>query len=238
VSEACGINPQVLIVLLQKEQSLVTDDWPWTTQYRSATGYGCPDTAPCDSEFYGFFNQVYSAARQFKRYVRDANLFSYRAGLSSYIQYNPNTLCGGSNIFISNSATAALYNYTPYQPNAASLNNLYGTGDSCSAYGNRNFWRLFNDWFGSTLYTPPTPAPKASITANDSEAVTVDYASDVTISWQSSNATNCVVQPMNITILNGQQTIHKLTKTTTYSIACTGTSGSANDQVILTDSPT
>ena len=67
VAESCGINPQVLIVLLQKEQSLITDTWPWPIQYRSATGYGCPDTAPCDSEYYGFFNQVYMAARQFKR---------------------------------------------------------------------------------------------------------------------------------------------------------------------------
>ena len=39
------INPQVLIVLLQKEQGLVTDTWPNNIQYRAATGYGCPDTA-------------------------------------------------------------------------------------------------------------------------------------------------------------------------------------------------
>jgi hypothetical protein len=56
VGASCGINPQVLIVLLQKEQSLITDDWPWPIQYRSATGYGCPDTAPCDAEYYGFFS--------------------------------------------------------------------------------------------------------------------------------------------------------------------------------------
>ena len=49
---------------------------------------------------------------------------------------------------LANAATAALYYYTPYQPNAAALANLYGTGDSCSAYGNRNFWRLYRDWFG------------------------------------------------------------------------------------------
>lgn len=151
VGLACSINPKVLIVLLQKEQSLVTDDWPWPIQYRSATGYGCPDTAPCDAEYYGFFNQVYNAARQFQRYVKQSNLFSYQAGRSNYIQYNPNASCSGSNVFIQNPATAALYNYTPYQPNAAALANLYGSGDSCSAYGNRNFWRLFSDWFGSPL---------------------------------------------------------------------------------------
>src|SRR5690606_3156716 len=26
-----------------------------------------------------------------------------------------------------------------------------GTGNSCSSYGNRNFWRIFTDWFGSTM---------------------------------------------------------------------------------------
>jgi hypothetical protein len=154
VSLSCGINPKVLIILLEKEQSLITDDWPWSIQYRSATGYGCPDTAACDSAYYGFFNQVYNAARQFKRYGRDSTLFSYRAYRDNYIQYNPNAACGGSNVYIQNQATAALYNYTPYQPNPSALANLYGTGDSCGAYGNRNFWRIHNDWFGSTLGSP------------------------------------------------------------------------------------
>ncbi len=151
VARACNINPQALIVLLQKEQSLISDDWPWPIQYRTATGYGCPDTAPCDAEYYGFFNQVYNAARQFRRYVALPGSFNYAIGRNSYIAYNPNAACGGSNVTIQTQATAALYNYTPYQPNGAALNNLYGTGDGCSAYGNRNFWRMFNDWFGSTL---------------------------------------------------------------------------------------
>ena len=56
VADACSINPQVIIVLLQKEQSLITDEWPWPRQLEAATGYSCPDTAPCDPEFPGFFN--------------------------------------------------------------------------------------------------------------------------------------------------------------------------------------
>lgn len=149
VGQSCGVNPRVLIVLLEKEQSLVTDDWPWNIQYRSATGYGCPDTAPCDAEYYGFFNQAYNAARQFKKYQRDSTLFRYRANRDNYIQYHPNTACGGTNVYIQNQATAGLYNYTPYQPNATALSNIYGgQTDGCSSYGNRNFWRLFNDWFG------------------------------------------------------------------------------------------
>jgi hypothetical protein len=150
VSRACNVSQKALIVLLQKEQSLITDDWPWSIQYRAATGYGCPDTAACDAEYYGFFNQVYNASRQLQRYVKQSSYFNYRGGETSYIQYNPNAGCGGSNVYLQNSATAALYNYTPYQPNQAALDNLYGSGDGCSAYGNRNFWRLFNDWFGTT----------------------------------------------------------------------------------------
>jgi len=163
VSRACNVNPKVLIVLLQKEQSLVTDDWPWPVQFQKATGYGCPDTASCDPEFAGFFNQVWYAARQFQRYAINPQNYNYRGGVTSYVQYNPNAGCGGTNVFMQNQATAGLYNYTPYQPNQAALNNLYGSGDSCSAYGNRNFWRLFNDWFGSTVashcfFGSPTPA--------------------------------------------------------------------------------
>lgn len=154
VSVACSVSPKVLIVLLQKEQSLVTDTWPWNYQYKFATGFCVFDTGPpppsCDGTD-GFFNQVYYAARQFQRYSKQPNSFGYRSQQSNYIQYHPNASCGGTNVFIQNQATAGLYNYTPYQPNASALANLYGSGDGCGAYGNRNFWRLYNDWFGSPV---------------------------------------------------------------------------------------
>lgn len=153
VAHACKINPQTLIILLQKEQSLISDDWPWPIQYRSATGYGCPDTAPCDAEYYGFFNQVYQAAKAYKRYAAMPANYNYRAERNNTIQWNPNAGCGSSNVYINNQATAGLYIYTPYRPNQAALNNLYGEGDGCSSYGNRNFWRMFNDWFGNTYAT-------------------------------------------------------------------------------------
>lgn len=151
VAKSCGINPQVLLVLLQKEQGLVLDDWPWSIQYRSATGMGCPDTAACDSQYYGLFNQLYYAARQFKLYRANPSSYSYVAGRNNTIQWNPSASCGSSTVFIENQATAGLYNYTPYRPNQAALNSGYGSGDSCSAYGNRNFWLYFTEWFGSTV---------------------------------------------------------------------------------------
>jgi len=66
------------------------------------------------------------------------------------IKWSPNDSCGSSTVYIQNLATAALYDYTPYRPNQASLSAGYGTGDSCSSYGNRNFYLYFTDWFGST----------------------------------------------------------------------------------------
>src|SRR5450631_1388044 len=156
VAGSCGINPQVLLVMLQKEQGLVTATAGGSaTAYRSAMGFGCPDTAACNTKYYGFFNQVYSAAHQFRYYAKNPMGYAHRAGLVNQVRYNPNAACGSSAVYIQNQATVNLYNYTPYQPNAAALAAGYGTGNSCSAYGNRNFWNFFTDWFGPTTQRAP-----------------------------------------------------------------------------------
>ena len=46
VAVACKINPQVLLVTLQKEQGLISATDPTTYMYKAAMGYGCPDSAP------------------------------------------------------------------------------------------------------------------------------------------------------------------------------------------------
>lgn len=157
-----SINPEVLLVTLQKEQSLVTDDWPWSIQYWRAMGNQCPDGpggAQCNPAYAGFFNQVDGGAWQLRHDFDGIGTpgFSsaYKQGWNNILYQDPNAnpSCGTKSVFIQNQATAVLYKYTPYTPNDAALNNLYGTGDSCSAYGNRNFWRTFSDWFGATLTT-------------------------------------------------------------------------------------
>ncbi|WP_341577860.1 hypothetical protein [Microbacterium schleiferi] len=150
VAQACGINPQVLIVMLQKEQGLVTSTAPSSWAYQAAMGQGCPDTAGCDVYYYGFFNQMYGAARQLKIYTVYPTSFNYQAGRTNTIYWSPKAACGTSQVYIENQATANLYIFTPYRPNAAALRAGYGTGDSCSSYGNRNFYNYFTDWFGST----------------------------------------------------------------------------------------
>jgi hypothetical protein len=154
VALACGISPRVILTTLQKEQSLVTTASPSATSILYAMGYACPDTGSgCDPAYSGLGNQIYRAAWQWKRYgnpVGTSNYFTWLApGAAHAIQYSPTVSCGTRSVTVQNAATAALYYYTPYTPNQAALANLYGTGDSCSSYGNRNFWRIYSDWFGS-----------------------------------------------------------------------------------------
>ncbi|MBQ8991997.1 hypothetical protein IJ103_03415 [Candidatus Saccharibacteria bacterium] len=151
-AQSFKINPKVLIVLLEKEQGLITDKWPYEVQYRAATGYGCPDSAACDSKYYGLEAQVGNAAYLFSKIVYENKWNNYPVG-NNYISYYPSNLnpnCGGSTVKVENRATGALYTYTPYQPNKASLAAGYGlSSDGCGAYGNRNFYLYFTDWFGN-----------------------------------------------------------------------------------------
>ena len=163
IGVACGISEKVILVLLQKEQGLVTSSTPSASSFAFATGYNCPDSTGCDPAYGGFFYQVYYAARQFKFYRANPTHFNFQAGRANAILFSPNASCGSGSVVIQNQATAGLYDYTPYQPNAAALANLTGSGDSCSSYGNRNFWVYYNAWFGS-----PTIGTSLLRTAADS----------------------------------------------------------------------
>jgi hypothetical protein len=152
VGLACDINPRVLLVTLQKEMGFITSSGPTSKMYTRAMGMGCPDNTggTCDSQYNGFFNQLYAASKQFQRYRANPTGYAHAPNRTNQVRYNPNPDCGSSSVYIENQATASLYNYTPYQPNKAALAAGYGTGNSCSAYGNRNFYNYFTDWFGST----------------------------------------------------------------------------------------
>jgi len=188
VAVACGINPQVLLVMFQKEQGLVTASaGKPRAQYGKALGFGCPDTAPCDPAYVGFSIQAYSAAHQLRNYAMSPISYSHRAGMVNQVRYSPNAACGASTVFIKNQATASLYNYTPYQPNPAALAAGYGTGDKCSAYGNRNFWNYFTDWFGPTTQRQPVghfdtaTSKSAGVITVSGWAVDVDTTAPITV---------------------------------------------------------
>lgn len=206
-----GVSPKAILVTLHKESlNIIYDSWPIQYQYKNAMGFGCPDTAPCDPTYAGFYNQVNNAAYQFKLYKQNPNSYRYKPFQTNSVYYNPNSACGASNVYVQNYATAGLYNYTPYQPNQAALNNLYGTGDDCSAYGNRNFWRVFNDWFGSTrgldyqwqvvsqdYYTDATKATRATsdIAPNGSIHLVLKVKNTGNLTWNASTG------PINLAVL-------------------------------------
>jgi len=121
-SQKHEINPKVLITLIQKEQSLVTDKAEKQSQIDWATGFACYDGRKPVSRFAGFTNQVYSAAWRLDYFLKHPWEFKFRPGQSSKTK--------AGLIVPQNLATAALYNYTPY------------------IKANKLFWRIWNKWFG------------------------------------------------------------------------------------------
>jgi cell wall-associated NlpC family hydrolase len=177
VAVACHVNPQVMLVTLQKESGLLTRTDVTAANYAAAWGWHCPDSGPgssanCDPAYAGFFNQAYGMAKQWARYRVDPGNYHYQAGETADIAWNVAASgCGSAPVHIANTATASLYNYTPYQPNAASLASYPGTGDACSSYGNRNFYFLFTDYFGPTGGGSSVAVHGVSVTIPDSPYV-------------------------------------------------------------------
>jgi hypothetical protein len=170
------INPKVLLVTIQKESMgpLTTDTWPLQKQYTYAMGAYCPDSGPggsanCDANYAGFSIQIAQSASLMRWYLDSMaqSWWQYKKPnqVNSILWNVATTGCGAGDVYIENKATAALYTYTPYQPNAAALANMYGVGDGCSAYGNRNFWRIYSDWFGNPS------GPRTVFVANNGSGV-------------------------------------------------------------------
>ncbi len=130
------VNPRVILVTLQKEQSLITTAVPTQAALNTAMGYGCPDSGGCNATYKGFTKQVEWAAWQFRYNTERAN------GLASDYQVGQtmtfaNTLSPYSPpptqaVTIKTAPTAGLYRYTPHVYN-----------------GNYNFWKFYRQWFAS-----------------------------------------------------------------------------------------
>ena len=169
-----NINPEVILTTLEKESGIVSDTWPASYEYKTAMGYACPDSgtnnsANCNSNYFGFYNQVNNAAWQFNQYMANPSSYNFQGGVTRFIGYNPDSNCGGTNVFLQNNSTAALYDYTPYQPNNATINYVLGSGSEvstlypgCAAYGNINFFYIFNNWFGINLSSGLSISPSKS----------------------------------------------------------------------------
>lgn len=136
------INPKFLLVTLQKEQSLVTDDTPTQKQLDWATGYGVCDSCDLNSDnllkYKGFGKQVDNAAGIIRWY--------YNNNDKSFVKKKDQNTTIDNQIIIPQSwATAFLYTYTPH------------------LHGNKNFWRIWNTWF-SQIYPSGSLLRSASST--------------------------------------------------------------------------
>ncbi len=122
------INPKYILVLLQKEQSLVEDPHPSQDQLDWATGYGicdgCKKTDAKVQKYKGFTNQVDWGAGGTRYYFDHPNEFKFQVGKTYTID--------GQKITIGNHATRALYIYTPH------------------IHGNQNFYKIWQRWFAAT----------------------------------------------------------------------------------------
>lgn len=131
VSSQFLLNPQSILVMLQKEQSLISDPSPSQNQLDWATGYGVCDGCSTDdgtvARFRGFAKQIDSMAQQFRLgYLADLE----RTGKTQTgIGPGKTVLIDAVPVTPENQATSALYTYTPHLE------------------GNQNFWRIWNEWF-------------------------------------------------------------------------------------------
>ncbi|QAY60623.1 hypothetical protein ET475_11920 [Microbacterium protaetiae] len=209
-AKACGINPKVILVMMQKEQGLVTATKPTSWNYEHAMGQDCPDETGCSTAAAGFWNQVYLGARQLQMYTKNPTVYDYQAGRYNVVQWAPSATCGSSAVYIKNQATANLYNYTPYRANVAALAAGWGSGDSCSAYGNRNFYNFYVTWFA------PSAVPAGSVPA-EVPACTVPVMADISTRY---NTATVNVTSVNLRIApsplckTGIQTLTKGMKVT------------------------
>jgi len=152
--QASGLNPQVILVTLNKEQGLITGTFNEYTLQRAlnrAMGFDCPDNTGCGNLFPGFYYQLFgnvdTAGNRYLGATKSLmKSFNTPGGRGPAVNGKPakagdtitiyNTLGGFTGVLQSqlitlmNKATAALYRYTPHAFN-----------------GNYNFWRFFTSWF-------------------------------------------------------------------------------------------
>ncbi|MHB1322727.1 MAG: hypothetical protein ACYC6J_02450 [Coriobacteriia bacterium] len=138
VAQEFNINPKVLLVTLQKEQSLLTRTAPSQTTLDWALGFGCydgstPETR--DPKFKGLGNQIWYAARALDMYAET----TWKPGLKRTICINCVTTPYTPDIeFVAeNLSTFKLYVYTPHSHGPTP--DIHG--------GNYLFWTLYWRYF-------------------------------------------------------------------------------------------
>lgn len=126
-SQTNQVNPKYLLVTLQKEQSLITDDAPAQKQLDWATGYAVCDSCdrldPKVAKHKGFAKQVDDAGGIMRWYYTNKDTNSIIKKKDALLSID------NTDVTPQSWATAFLYTYTPH------------------LHGNKNFWRIWQTWF-------------------------------------------------------------------------------------------
>ncbi len=170
-SLAAGLNPQVVLVTLQKEQTLITGKFSGPQDLQRALdralGFACPDEGGCSDIFLGFYFQLFGnfdAADN--RYIgMPASLmrsFNYqvggiRVGRGPLVDVAGNAFGNGNRTRTSRKGDTIMVDNTEGPPNNAprtqSVTLLNFATTALYRYtphvynGNYNFWRFFAAWF-------------------------------------------------------------------------------------------
>ncbi len=95
MTTVCGLNPQVVLVMIQKESQGLT-----RPPGAALTGFGCPDTGPggsanCNAGSAGVWAQTWGLVQAFARLRADPARINYPVGQTSQILWNvAETGCG------------------------------------------------------------------------------------------------------------------------------------------------
>ena len=151
VAQEFQINPKFVLAMLQKEQSLVTDDAPSDNQYNWAVGYSCYGGI-CLEKYKGFGAQLRAMANKFMNdYLVDLNILgkhqkNFYCSFTKWCVGVAKETQDEQLITPENRVTAALYTYNPYR--GGTLMDGYKIG------ANYNFWKIWNDWFAKEAFRP------------------------------------------------------------------------------------
>lgn len=169
-ASSAGLNPQVILVTLHKEQSLITGNLTGTALQRAldrSLGFGCPDEGGCKDIFLGFYHQLFgnfdaegnrfigmpaSLVRSFRFEVGGV-----RVGRGPLVDAANNAYGNGNRVRTSRMGDTIILENTQGPPNNAPATQAVTLSNFAAAAlyrytphvynGNFNFHKFFNLWF-------------------------------------------------------------------------------------------
>ena len=167
-SQQGKLNPQVILVTLNKEQSLITGNFEGASLQRRldrAMGFACPDSGSCGDLFLGFYYQLFgNIDNEGNRYLGAtkslAKSFTTPGGRGPMIDAEGRAYGSSPKIRTAGVGDVVTFANTTGPPNNASPTQVVTLSNLATAAlyrytphvynGNYNFWKFFAEWFRFT----------------------------------------------------------------------------------------